>query len=76
MTSTDDSDSLRFNTSIVPRNRLFSVAVSWLGSGWNDGDPLLYGYLGHPIQGALTSYIQIQNDPRGDGLEFSNTREY
>jgi hypothetical protein len=49
---------------------------SWLESGWNDGDPLLYGYLGHPIQGALTSYIQIQNDPRGDGLEFSNTKEY
>lgn len=49
---------------------------SWLESGWNDGDPLWYGYLGHPIQGALTSYIQIQNDPRGDGLEFSNTKEY
>lgn len=49
---------------------------SWLESGWNDGDPLLYGYLGHPIQGALTSYIQIQNDPRGDVLEFSNTKEY
>jgi hypothetical protein len=49
---------------------------SWLESGWNDGDPLMYGYLGHPIQGALTSYVQIQNDPRGDGLEFSNTREY
>jgi hypothetical protein len=49
---------------------------SWLESGWNDGDPLLYGYLGHPIQGALTSYIQIQNDARGDGLEFSNTKEY
>jgi len=49
---------------------------SWLESGWNDGDPLMYGYLGHPIQGALTSYIQIQNDPHGDGLEFSNTKEY
>jgi hypothetical protein len=49
---------------------------SWLESGWNDGDPLMYGYLGHPIQGALTSYIQIQNDTRGDGLEFSNTKEY
>jgi len=49
---------------------------SWLESGWNDGDPLMYGYVGHPIQGALTSYIEIQNDPRGDGLEFSNTKEY
>jgi hypothetical protein len=49
---------------------------SWLESGWNDGDALMYGYVGHPIQGALTSYIQIQNDPRGDSLEFSNTRAY
>ena len=49
---------------------------SWLESGWDDGDPLMYGYLGHPIQGALTSYIQIQNDPRGDAIEFSNTKEY
>lgn len=49
---------------------------TWIHSGWNDGDPLMYGYVGHPIQGALTSYIQIQNDPRGDALEFSNTKEY
>lgn len=49
---------------------------AWLESGWNDGDALMYGYVGHPIQGALTSFIQIQNDPRGDGLEFSNTKEY
>jgi len=49
---------------------------TWIHSAWNDGDPLMYGYVGHPIQGALTSYIQIQNDPRGDDLEFSNTKEY
>lgn len=49
---------------------------SWIHSGWNDGDPALYSYLGHPLQGALTSYIQIQNDPQGERLEFSNTRGY
>lgn len=49
---------------------------TWLHSGWNDGDPALYNYVGHPIQGALTSFIQIQNDPQGEALEFSNTREY
>lgn len=49
---------------------------AWLEAGWNDGDPLMYGYVGHPIQGALTSYIQIQNDPRGDGIEFSNSKQY
>jgi len=36
---------------------------TWAHSGWDDGDPALYSYLGHPIQGALTSYIQIQSLP-------------
>src|SRR5215470_2654531 len=30
---------------------------AWANAGWNDGDPWLYSYVGHPIQGALTSYI-------------------
>jgi hypothetical protein len=49
---------------------------TWVHSGWDDGDPMLYSYVGHPIQGALTEFIQIQNDPRGEKLEFSNTRQY
>jgi hypothetical protein len=49
---------------------------TWIHSGWDDGDPSLYSYVGHPIQGALTEYIQIQNDPQGRELEFSNTKAY
>jgi hypothetical protein len=49
---------------------------TWIHSGWDDGDPFLYSYVGHPIQGALTEYIQIQNDPQGRDLEFSNTKAY
>jgi len=49
---------------------------TWIHSGWDDGDPPLYSYLGHPIQGAFTGYIQVQNDPAGEKLEFSNTKEY
>lgn len=48
----------------------------WTRSGWNDGDPNWYGYVGHPIQGALTEYIQIQNDPRSQKLVFSKTKAY
>jgi hypothetical protein len=43
---------------------------------WDDGDPWVDNYVGHPIQGALTGFIQIQNDPSGRRLEFSNTRAY
>jgi hypothetical protein len=49
---------------------------TWIDSGWNDGDDYLYNYVGHPIQGAMTSFIQIQNDPQGRDLEFSNTKAY
>jgi len=49
---------------------------SWIHSGWNDGDPNWYGYVGHPVQGALTGFIQIQNDPQGEKLEFSKTKAY
>lgn len=38
---------------------------------WNDGDHIATNYLGHPIMGALTGYIQVFNDPRGRGLEFN-----
>lgn len=44
--------------------------------GWGDGDPYWINYIGHPIQGAATGYIQVQNDPRARNLEFANTQEY
>lgn len=49
---------------------------TWTHSGWDDGDPFLYSYVGHPIQGAMTEYIQIQNDPQGRTLEFSGSKAY
>jgi len=64
----------------IPLNhywRDYKASLStWAHSGWDDGDPLLYSYVGHPVQGALTEYIQIQNDPQGRDLEFANTKAY
>lgn len=45
-------------------------------SGWGDRDPFLGNYIGHPMQGAVAGYIQIQNDPRGMSLEFGRSPEY
>ena len=50
--------------------------TSWWKAGWSAGENPLYNYVGHPIQGAMTSYIEIQNDPSGENLEFANTKEY
>lgn len=64
----------------IPLNhywRDYKASLStWSHSGWDDGDPFLYSYVGHPVQGALTEYIQIQNDPQGRDLEFSNGKAY
>lgn len=49
---------------------------AWVHSGWNDGDPNMYGYVGHPIQGVATSYIFLQNDPKYEKVEFSKSKEY
>jgi hypothetical protein len=43
---------------------------------WNDGDSFVVNYVGHPVQGAVSAYIEIQNDPRGRALRFSSERAY
>lgn len=45
-------------------------------SRWSDDDPFIVDYVGHPMMGAVTGYIQIQNDPRGAGLEIGRSRAY
>ncbi|MBX7222430.1 MAG: hypothetical protein K1Y36_20950 [Blastocatellia bacterium] len=44
--------------------------------GWDDGDPFLVNYIGHPMQGAVTGYIQIHNDPKGICQEVGFNRGY
>jgi hypothetical protein len=37
---------------------------------WGDGDSFLTNYIGHPMIGAVSGYLQIQNDPKGRRQEF------
>ena len=43
---------------------------------WNDGDDFLVNYTGHPMQGAVSGFIEIQNDPKGRELEIGAYHEY
>ena len=43
---------------------------------WSDDNPWYDDYVGHPMMGAITDFIWIQNDPKGMTLEFSNTSPY
>lgn len=39
-------------------------------NGWGDGDSILTNYVGHPMMGAISGFILVQNDPNGIGQEF------
>ncbi len=43
---------------------------------WNDGDSIKVNYIGHPMEGAVAGYIEIQNNPRDRALRMSNTADY
>lgn len=44
--------------------------------GWADGDPFIVNYIGHPMMGAVSGYIQIQNDPKGIDEKLSLKKSY
>lgn len=44
--------------------------------GWHDGDPFLVNYIGHPMMGAVSGFIQVQNDPKGIQEEVSLKKSY
>lgn len=45
-------------------------------SGWGDRDRFFVNYVGHPMMGAVTGYIALQNDGRGRNLVFGRSGEY
>ncbi len=44
--------------------------------GWDDGGRMFTNYIAHPMQGAVTGFIQIQNDPKGRTQQFGASKEY
>src|SRR5262249_3141898 len=44
--------------------------------GWNDGDPFLVNYVGHPMQGAVSGYLWTHNDRAYRDIEFGQNRRY
>lgn len=45
-------------------------SVDGLSDQWGDGDSILTNYVGHPMMGAISGFVLIQNDPNGIGREF------
>jgi hypothetical protein len=43
---------------------------------WGDGDSFLVNYIGHPLQGAVSGNIFLQNDPVGRSARFGKSSAY
>ena len=59
----------------VPLFRGYLEAVGNL-HGWNDGDPFLVNYVGHPMQGAVSGYLWTHNDRAYRDIQFGQNRRY
>ena len=57
-------------------DRYIDSAAGWRWDKWKDDNPGLDDYVGHPMMGAITNSIWIQNDPKGMTLMFQNDRQY
>ena len=44
--------------------------------GWRDGDSFLTNYIAHPMQGAVTGRIFINNSDKSKKLEFGKSKDY
>ncbi|HEV2214253.1 MAG TPA: hypothetical protein VGR64_03115 [Terracidiphilus sp.] len=54
----------------------FASLGQWNMGRWWDGDSILVDDIGHPMQGGVSSFIEIQNSPRQRALRFGMNKEY
>ncbi len=57
-------------------DRWFNSVTEWKWDRWSDSNPFMDDYVGHPMMGAITNSLWIQDDPKGATLEFGNNRPY
>jgi hypothetical protein len=59
-------------------NPFFPSYLNSVGNlhGWNDGDPFLVNYVGHPMQGAVSGFLWTQNDRAYRDIQFGQNRRY
>lgn len=53
----------------------YTQSVSEL-RGWSDSDTFMAPYIGHPIEGSAFGFIERQNDPKYELVQWGDGREY
>jgi hypothetical protein len=57
-------------------DRYINSAAGWRWNVWSDQNPFLDDYVGHPMMGAITNDLWVQNDPKSMTVVKSNTWPY
>jgi hypothetical protein len=57
-------------------DRYIDSAAGWSWNRWSDYNPVLDDYVGHPMMGAITNDLWIQNDPKSMTVQQSNSWPY
>jgi hypothetical protein len=57
-------------------DRWINSAAGWRWDRWTDYNPFLDDYVGHPMMGAITNDLWIQNDPKSMTVEASSSWPY
>jgi hypothetical protein len=74
--------SFRFATEDATRYWILNFSASGYADsvaslhGWGDGDPFLVNYVGHPMQGAVSSFLWQHNDRAFRTAQFGRNRQY
>lgn len=75
----------RFSTDYYARHLLatgpywrdYGISMThWDMDRWSDGDDFLVDDIGHPMQGAVSGFIEIQNSPTARNLRISTSSAY
>jgi hypothetical protein len=57
-------------------DRWIDSDAEWRWDRWDDDNPHMDQYVGHPMMGSITNYLWIQNDPKGATLDIGNNWPY
>lgn len=57
-------------------DRYVNSVEGWRWDRWDDYNPFLDDYVGHPFMGSITDYLWIQNDPKSMAVVQGNNWPY
>ena len=68
-----DDDTMRYQIAHKPFWHDYVASIKQFNMGrWNDGDDFIVNYVGHPLQGSVGAFIEIQNSETQSRLRWND----